>query len=1063
MKKKGLHLFLAAVMAISCLQMTVPASELQMEQASVLEDEAEGIPESVFLDEVEENDFPINEEWSDGTEPEETQDEELSEENADEESQTDSETFELETSDFTIFSSENAEMLQAETEEDQQLLEEIQSGEILAVTPVSNAVLGSSPMLMSAAEDTGAVQTGETSALTLRIGSYLTMEEVWSNDYTHKDHLGTVYRTIHYTDDEGVDRYSPVFCMNPSKDGPVNHMEVKEEAIKILNNSSIKKILYYGYGGPGDISENYDPTCSHVDWSKKTNRYVLTHYALSKVYSGDISGATAAECEHVGLNRWIQKLTSYALPNLSDLKFYGKNQNGDTVSAKDMIGNLTYFKNVPDSLAWTGMKDGVQISFVYSLTASESKNGFKITRNAEDEWVLGYWTDADDYSTRGRDNPRVLGKGKSVTLYKGARFRIAFPNSVTKNQKFSFTSRLKPIQFIVISSSKLIGGDAQDLSTYYYEGARESLSFTVQPAPSGTVLLKKTADHDETMKIEGACYQLVAAENILSNGVNVLKKDEVVGEGYTDGNGELQFNYIPVGNYYLVETGVKEGTEAEKYLVDLNQHPLSVVQNSSTTVTVREIPDLRGQVSIRKVIAGTELNLEGAIFTLYTWNKTEQAYTNGVNLTYSAESKRYESDVLQYTENNQGKFLLKETRNPDGFTGSFQKEIVLKQFGQKELFEYTVENEPAPARVEITKQDSVTKQVLKDAEFTLFPWNEVKGVYENTGEILVFDEVNGRYNSSILKITDLNKGRYKIVETRNPDGYTGSFEKEINLNDSNPKLQFVVENHPITTVKRSFQIKKTDAETGELLTGAQFEVYQYNMSTGQYENSLGSNAVMTYDERIQRYVSTELVVDSKNNGKFKVVETKAPAGYLCSWEKELVLTEEHEEPLLLEAVNHRDRPAVGEVTVIKKIKEKDLIRAHGNPVFTFVLEGRDIKGSNRKYENYICFSPGGYSLDENGNAILQITFKNVPVGQYQVYEKPVLYYYLEDAYANTSNVVISKGASPAYGVLPKDIAYGSITLTASEKSASVTFVNKKARYDSYIHNDVMKNHIPVKF
>lgn len=1069
MKKRILSLLLAAAMTVSSLSMPIFASEEEGIQELAPEENTEEEQEEQTEEQTEEqNQIAENAENTESTDvvwfDAETSADGFDAEEQDLEEFTSEETVNPEDYEFTWFDEEHADMLQADTEEEQQLLEEIQSGNVIAVAPIQSSGLGSTAALYSASADEGISLAAETSAFTLQVGTYMNMDEVWTKGGIESNHTGTAYRIITYTDDEGVSRSSPLYCMNPTKNGPLTSSVVKEEAIKILSNSNLKKILYYGYGGPGDISDSYDPTCSHCDWSKNTNRYVLTHYALSKVYSNDVSGATAAECEHVGLNRWISKLTSYALPYVKDLKFYGKNADGDVVSAANMVGNLTYYRKVPSSLAWCKMTDGVQISEVYRLTASDGKNGFKVTCAADDEWVMGYWTSADDYTTRGKSNPRILAKGKSVTLYTGARLRFAFPRTRKKNVKLSFTSRLKPIQYIAINCNiQMNGSNYQDLGTYYYEGARETLSLTFQPSPTGTVILKKIADQDETLKIEGAGYQLAAAANIISNGITVFKKDEIIEEGYTDVNGEIKFLYIPVGKYYLVETGAKKDTEAEKYLLDVASHHVTVTQNVTKTVTVKEIPDLYGEVSIRKIIAGTELNLEGAVFTLYTWSKSSNTYTNGVDLTYDADSKRYKSEVIRYTADNQGKFMVKETKNPNGFTGTFRKEFILRKFGQKELFEYTAENTPGPKRVEITKVDSVTKTVLEDAEFTIFPWNDVKGAYEEIGSLLNYNSDDGRYYSETLNITDLNKGRYKIVETKIPEGHTGQFIKEINVSEENPTLQFIAENDPDVEIKRSFQIKKTDSETGEMLSGAEFTVYQYNTATGKYENTLGENAKVPYDEKSGLYRSKDLVINSRNTGKFKVVETKAPDGYIGAWEKELVLTEEKAEPELFEAVNDRDRPPVGEIIVVKKVKESDILWAHGNPVFTFVIEGLDAKGNSRKYENYVCFTPGAYTVDENGYASLQVTFKNVPAGQYQVYEKSVLYYYLEDAIADTSNVTITKGASPAYGVQPRNIAYGTILLTAVNNRASITFVNKKARYDSYVHNDVIKNTIPAVY
>ena len=111
----------------------------------------------------------------------------------------------------------------------------------------------------------------------------------------------------------------------------------------------------------------------------------------------------------------------------------------------------------------------------------------------------------------------------------------------------------------------------------------------------------------------------------------------------------------------------------------------------------------------------------------------------------------------------------------------------------------------------------------------------------------------------------------------------------------------------------------------------------------------------------------------------------------------------------------------------------------------------------------MTFAPESYQTDENGYALLSVTLDHVPLGQYEIWEKPVLRYYLKNAYANTQNVQITKGAAPAYGTDPKEIAAGTAALTVKNRKATITFVNEKTRYDRYSHNDCVKNTVPLLF
>lgn len=62
--------------------------------------------------------------------------------------------------------------------------------------------------------------------------------------------MGCTYRSVHYIDDTGEEKVSPLYCLKATQDG-LDSMTLKNEAVKALTNSVIQKLLYFGYGGPG--------------------------------------------------------------------------------------------------------------------------------------------------------------------------------------------------------------------------------------------------------------------------------------------------------------------------------------------------------------------------------------------------------------------------------------------------------------------------------------------------------------------------------------------------------------------------------------------------------------------------------------------------------------------------------------------------------------------------------------------------------------------------------------------------------------------------------------------
>lgn len=118
------------------------------------------------------------------------------------------------------------------------------------------------------------------------------------------------------------------------------------------------------------------------------------------------------------------------------------------------------------------------------------------------------------------------------------------------------------------------------------------------------------------------------------------------------------------------------------------------------------------------------------------------------------------------------------------------------------------------------------------------------------------------------------------------------------------------------------KVIKTDADTGALLKDAKFEIHVYNRYINMYENTLGAKRELTYNNAENAYISQELECNDQNQGKFKVVETKNPAGYTGKWEDtvwfwDASLQGQTTATLTLHATNKKDKPIVTPTTTPK--------------------------------------------------------------------------------------------------------------------------------------------------
>lgn len=165
-------------------------------------------------------------------------------------------------------------------------------------------------------------------------------------------------------------------------------------------------------------------------------------------------------------------------------------------------------------------------------------------------------------------------------------------------------------------------------------------------------------------------------------------------------------------------------------------------------------------------------------------------------------------------------------------------------------------------------------------------------------------------------------------------------------------------------------IKKADETTGEALKGAEFTVYK--MQGGQWVTYTKA----AWDDSMKSYKALGLHAEDSEGGKFKVVETKNPAGYTGTWEHEFVAKDEGVVTLTLDATNARK---TGQITITKTGENNKKL---SGAVFE-IKAAKDIKtagGTTLVAANTVVDT---VTTDGNGSA----ASKQLELGQYIVKEK----------------------------------------------------------------------------
>lgn len=351
----------------------------------------------------------------------------------------------------------------------------------------------------------------------------------------------------------------------------------------------------------------------------------------------------------------------------------------------------------------------------------------------------------------------------------------------------------------------------------------------------------------------------------------------------------------------------------------------------------------------------------------------------------------------------------------------------------------------------IRKYDKENNSILSGAKFEVQEWDENQNKFIHYSNIERPSQ-NGLYDTGVLTYTSGNLGKFKIIETTAPQGYDGGWSREFNVLSTADGATFDAPNEQNLLEYGTISIIKKDKYTNEVLTSTdgEFQVWQWSKAQNKYLDDLGESGKVEWKKYASVYKSQNLTITDDNLGKFKVVETKNPTGYEGKFEREFVLTpNETAMDLEIEALNDPVIPPLGHITVTKKIKESDIVWAHGNPIFRFEVSGTDVKGNPHTYEDYVEFSKGNYNL-EGGYAALSVVFKDIPIGTYTISEKETLRYKFESATPDSPNVTISGQV-------------GKAALDMQHSEAGMTFINKKTDFSKFSHTDVVKNNIPIKW
>lgn len=156
-----------------------------------------------------------------------------------------------------------------------------------------------------------------------------------------------------------------------------------------------------------------------------------------------------------------------------------------------------------------------------------------------------------------------------------------------------------------------------------------------------------------------ATIGLYAKNNIMDiNGQIIFKKNELVSQGKTDNKGQITFDNLYLGDYYLQEIATPESYELDKtkYIVSLKSDNKKAVVEAKTTLTNYL---KKGNVTITKVSSLTGSPLENAKIGIF--NENDKLISSAIT---DSEGKIILNDLPL------GFYYLKELEAPQGYSKS---------------------------------------------------------------------------------------------------------------------------------------------------------------------------------------------------------------------------------------------------------------------------------------------------------------------------------------------------------------------------------------------------------